>query len=143
MLVDVVIQEKPEVETQRDELIINLAGYKTELTSIEIKILKNLSDSSEDTILDDTDLIETLEDSKVKAKLIKEKIEQAVEIEEMINTTRNSYTSIALRGSILYFVIADLAGIDPMYQYSLKYVKNLFVDSIINSEKNEDLEIRL
>ena len=120
-----------------------MAGYKAELKAIEIKILKNLSDSSEDTILDDTDLIETLEDSKVKAKLIKEKIEEAVEIEAMINNTRNSYTAVALRGSILYFVIADLAGIDPMYQYSLKYVKNLFVDAIQHSEKNDDLEKRL
>jgi len=32
-----------------------------------------------------------------------------------INETRNLYTKVAIRGSILYFVIADLAGIDPMY----------------------------
>jgi dynein heavy chain len=52
-----------------------------------------------------------------------------------INETRNSYRSVAIRGSILYFVIADLAGIDPMYQYSLVYVKRLFNSAIERSEK--------
>jgi dynein heavy chain len=37
---------------------------------------------------------------------------------------------VAIRGSILYFVIADLAGIDPMYQNSLAYVKSLFNKAI-------------
>jgi len=47
-------------------------------------------------------------------------------VEQQINETRNQYRSVATRGSILYFVISDLAGIDPMYQYSLVYVKRLF-----------------
>jgi len=42
-------------------------------------------------------------------------MEQAKIVEVEINDTRNMYTNVAIRGSILYFVIADLAGIDPMY----------------------------
>jgi dynein heavy chain len=57
LLVDVVVQERPEVETQRDELVLNLAKYKEDLTGIQIKILQMLSDANEETILDDTDLI--------------------------------------------------------------------------------------
>jgi len=51
-------------------------------------------------------------------------------VEVTINETRNLYTSVAIRGSILYFVIADLAGIDPIYQISLTYVKALFNKAI-------------
>lgn len=43
---------------------------------------------------------------------------------------------------MLYFVIADLAGIDPMYQYSLNYVKKLFNMAIENSEKTDIIEKR-
>lgn len=50
---------------------------------------------------------------------------------------------MAIRGSILYFVIADLAGIDPMYQYSLGYVKRLFNQAIEKSKKSKVLEERL
>jgi len=48
-----------------------------------------------------------------------------------INETRNSYIDVSTRGSILYFVISDLAGIDPMYQNSLVYIKKLFNDAIV------------
>lgn len=64
-------------------------------------------------------------------------------VEEEINKTRNHYRSVAIRGSILYFVIADLAGIDPMYQYSLGYVKRLFNSAIEKSKKVKDLQERL
>ena len=50
---------------------------------------------------------------------------------------------MATRGSILYFVIADLAGIDPMYQYSLAYVKRLFNVAIEKSPAQPTLEERL
>ncbi len=52
-------------------------------------------------------------------------------MEVTINETRNMYKDVSIRGSILYFVISDLAGIDPMYQNSLVYVKKLFNDAII------------
>ncbi len=43
----------------------------------------------------------------------------------------------------MYFVIADLAGIDPMYQYSLAYVKKLFNSAIEKSPQQPTLEERL
>lgn len=50
---------------------------------------------------------------------------------------------MAIRGSILYFVIADLAGIDPMYQYSLGYIKRLFNKAIEISPQAKELKDRL
>lgn len=41
--------------------------------------------------------------------------------EDKISVAREKYRSVATRGSVLYFVVAQLAEIDPMYQYSLKY----------------------
>jgi dynein heavy chain len=43
----------------------------------------------------------------------------------------------------LYFVIADLAAIDPMYQYSLEFFSNLFNLRLDKSEKNEDKDKRI
>lgn len=45
--------------------------------------------------------------------------------EEMINAAREKYRPVATRGSIMYFVIASLSEIDPMYQFSLKYFKQV------------------
>ena len=50
---------------------------------------------------------------------------------------------MAVRGSILYFVISDMATINNMYQNSLQFVKVLFNKAIDATPKNDDLEIRL
>ena len=113
------------------------------LKNIEITILKLLSESTEEQILDEDNLIIVLENSKKTSKEINERMEQSLIVEEEINKTRNHYRSVAIRGSILYFVIADLAGIDPMYQYSLAYVKRLFNTAIEKSKKSRVLEERL
>ena len=67
----------------------------------------------------------------------------AEETEQKIDTTRMGYTPIAVHSTILFFSIADLANIDPMYQYSLNWFISLFVMSIDNADKAEDLEQRL
>ena len=63
--------------------------------------------------------------------------------EKKINTTRMGYTPIAVHSTILFFSIADLANIEPMYQYSLTWFINLFVLSIDNAEKSDDVTKRL
>ena len=115
MLVDVVINEQPEVEQKRDKLVMDIAGKKNELKRLENLILRDLSNSSQDTILDNEDLILTLQISKTSGKQIAESLIEAEVVEKTINETRSSYKDVSVRGSILYFVIADLAGIDPMY----------------------------
>ncbi len=60
-----------------------------------------------------------------------------------ISTAREKYRPVATRGSVMYFVVATLAEIDPMYQYSLKYFNQLFNMCIEQSEKSSDLQTRL
>ena len=54
----------------------------------------------------------------------------------------NHVTATAV-GSVMYFVVATLAEVDPMYQYSLKYFQQLFNLCIENSPKSSDLNARL
>ena len=119
--------ERAEIETQRDENVKNLANFKKEIIQGEKNILKLLAEANEDTILDNVELIETLEKSQTTSVEIKIKIEESQVLEAKIEKVRNSYTDVSIRGSILFFVIKDLALIDPMYQYSLQYITKLFV----------------
>lgn len=50
---------------------------------------------------------------------------------------------MAAEGSLLFFVVSDLANIDSMYQYSLTYFTDLFRLAIDQSERNEILDLRL
>lgn len=51
---------------------------------------------------------------------------EAETTEEKINAAREKYRPVAVRGSVMYFVIASLSEIDPMYQFSLKYFKQVW-----------------
>ncbi|KAL7754338.1 hypothetical protein RI367_000319 [Sorochytrium milnesiophthora] len=139
LLADVVRLERPELEEQRNSLIVNISNDKKQLQEIEEKILRLLY-NSQGNILDDEELISTLNQSKVTSGVISERVKQAEATEKEINTARERYRPIALRGSLLYFTVADLAEIDPMYQFSLKYFKNLFTQCIVDSDKGFDLE---
>ncbi|KAH0505566.1 Dynein heavy chain 6, axonemal [Microtus ochrogaster] len=148
LLSDVVRLEKPELEEQRIKLIVRINTDKNQLKSIEDKILKLLF-TSEGNILDNEELIDTLQDSKASGSLsitsgaIKTRLKEAESTELMINIAREKYRPVATRGSVMYFVIASLSEIDPMYQYSLKYFKQLFNTTIETSEKADDLQYRL
>ena len=50
---------------------------------------------------------------------------------------------VCAAGSVMYFVVATLSEVDPMYQFSLKYFQQLFTSCIENSEKSSDLQKRL
>jgi len=62
---DVVLVEQPDLEQERNELMSSIINDKNQLQTIEDKILKMLY-ASEGNILDDEDLIDTLDESKVK-----------------------------------------------------------------------------
>lgn len=53
-----------------------------------------------------------------------------------IDETRETYRVCGRVASILFFVLNDLNKIDPMYQFSLNWYKDLFQASIEESKNN-------
>ena len=117
---DVVRLERPDLETMRNDLITKINADRGQLQSIEDRILTLLYGAGDD-ILDNEDLIETLNDSKETSAIIATRLIESEATEKEITVARERYRSVANHGSVLYFVVANLAVIDPMYQFSLKY----------------------
>jgi len=132
LLGDVVRKERPDLEEAKDRLVVSISNDKKQLKELQDKIL-NMLKESEGNILDDEVLISTLHTSKITSAMIAGRLEEAETTETQINTTRETYRAAAVRGSILYFVIADLALIGPMYQYSLNFFMRMFNDCVVNS----------
>jgi len=120
LLGDVVSIERPDLESQRVALLSQINSDKNQLISLESKILRLLY-QSEGNILDDEELIQALNDSKTTSAIITKRLAETEVTEKKISKSRESYRPAASRGSVLYFVVAQLAELDPMYQYSLKY----------------------
>jgi len=142
ILNSVVQAERPELAEEKARLVVEGAENKAALEDTETKILHVLQ-TSQGNILEDESAINVLSASKVLANKIAAKQEIAEETEKQIDEARLGYVPVAFKTSILFFCIADLANIDPMYQYSLPFFVNLFLNAIEKSAKSDDLEIRI
>ena len=138
----VVAKERPELEDEKNALILQSAANKKQLKEIEDKILEVLS-TSEGNILEDETAIKVLSSSKTLSNEISSKQAIAEETEMKIDSARMAYKPIAIHSTILFFSIADLANIDPMYQYSLMWFFNLFLMSIEKADMATEVEPRL
>ncbi|KAJ8670547.1 hypothetical protein QAD02_001806, partial [Eretmocerus hayati] len=138
----VVAKERPDLEAEKNQLIVQGAENKKMLKEIEDKILEVLSESDEN-ILEDQTAISILSSSKTLSNEIQAKQASAEITEKSIDETRLQYTSIATYSTVLFFTTAALANIDPMYQYSLVWFVNLFKNTIDNTPPVDDIEQRL
>ncbi|XP_042301519.1 LOW QUALITY PROTEIN: dynein axonemal heavy chain 14 [Sceloporus undulatus] len=139
LLSAVVIKEKPELEQKRCELLESISTDLVTLRELEEKSLILLQ-KTDGHLLDDQDLIDNLQRTKVTSTEIFDRVEASAATEATIQTLRESYLPIANRGAVLYFVVLDLVHINYMYQFSLEWFRKIFADSIddIARQKSED-----
>lgn len=142
LLGQVVAKECADLEEAKNQLIITNAQMKQELKDIEDEILLRLS-STEGNPVDNEELIQVLEASKIKAGEIKAKVMAAEKTEREIDATRLEYVPVAVRTQILFFCVSDLSSVDPMYQYSLEWFLGIFVSAISNSKKADAIKQRI
>ena len=65
--------------------------------------------------------------TQVTSGVISTRLKEAEMTEEKITAAREKYRPVATRGSVMYFVVASMAEVDTMYQYSLKYFKQVML----------------
>nr|XP_060635826.1 dynein axonemal heavy chain 2 [Anolis sagrei ordinatus] len=138
----VVRRERPELEEQKDHLVLNIAAGKRKLKELEDEILKLLNEAT-GSLLDDVQLVNTLQTSKLTATEVTEQLEISEMTEIKIDTAREGYRACAQRASILFFVLNDMGRIDPMYQFSLDAYIDLFNLSITKSHRSSKLDERI
>ena len=95
-------------------MVADMSANALMIVKLEDTLLHELS-ASEGNILDNSDLIETLNQTKETSTAIKAKVEQAEFTKAEISKARLGYTPVAKRGSILYFVMASLSTISSTY----------------------------
>merc|ERR1719181_959774 len=90
-LLALVVQfERPDLEEQRSELIRAENGFKVQLQGLEDNLLFRLANSEGD-ILEDIELIENLEETKVISNEIQVKLKEGKETAKVIDTAREVY----------------------------------------------------
>ncbi|CAB0039603.1 unnamed protein product [Trichogramma brassicae] len=105
----VVAKERPDLEAEKNSLIIQGAENKKLLKETEDKILALLA-TSEGDILEDEEAIAVLSSSKVLSNEIQVKQAAAEITEKTIDDTRLGYSPIAVYSTVLFFTTTQLGA---------------------------------
>ncbi|CAM9556184.1 unnamed protein product [Bubo scandiacus] len=134
--------ERRELEEQREHLIQETSDNKNLLKDLEDSLLRELT-SSTGNMLDNLDLVQTLEETKSKATEVIEKLNLAEKTAVDIDCLRDGYRPAARRGAILFSVLSEMALVNIMYQYSLVSFLEVFRLSLRKSMPSPVLPKRL
>jgi len=138
----VILTEKSELESERMALFESVMQNKRSMKGLEDSLLHKLS-TTKGSLVDDEELISVLQETKITAEDVKTKLHVAEETEHKITIARDEFRPIASRGSVLYFLVVEMAKVNVMYQTSLRQFLTLFDNSIKLSSKSANTEERI
>ena len=114
--------EEPQLEVQGTQVVMEVAAGKLKLLELEDGILSGLQNAT-GSLLDDEELVQTLQASKITSDAVTEQLVVAESTEIMIEEARNKFKPVSIKASILYFVLNGLASVNPMYVQKCVFFK--------------------
>ena len=105
--------ERKELEDIRFSLIEQIFLDKQQEKQLEDSLLRELTTSS-GLILDNQELIQTLENTKTKVTQVTQSLNLAQKTQIDIEQSRDTYRSAARRAALLYFSLIQMSSINPM-----------------------------
>ena len=141
LLNEVVGFEQEEKEQLRKKLVIEMSENKKLLADLENSLLESLG-QSETNLLDNIELIETLDQTKKKSIFIDKALKEGSATRLLIEQARLNYIDIARRGAVLFFCMQKLSAISQMYEYSLSSYLEVFKRALVDAEQDNILNTR-
>ncbi|XP_077915202.1 cytoplasmic dynein 2 heavy chain 1 isoform X5 [Halichoerus grypus] len=134
--------EKPDLEEQKTKLLQQEEDKKIQLAKLEESLLETLA-TSQGNILENKDLIESLNQTKASSALIQESLKESYKLQISLDQERDAYLPLAENASKMYFIISDLSKINNMYRFSLAAFLRLFQRALQNKQDSENTEQRI
>jgi dynein heavy chain len=135
LLARVILFEKAELEEERVALAAEVQANNKKMKELEENLLYKLV-NTKGSLVDDESLITVLQTTKTTAEEVTEKLQIADETNVKINGAREEYRPVAIRGSIIYFLIVELSMVNPMYQTALDQFLQVFNKSMEDSAQS-------
>ena len=131
----VINHEKPELEAKKIKILEQEDAFKVQLAEVENQLLNELATSTGN-LLDNRNLIISLEEAKSKSQTITENLTNSKRITEAIDKERETYKQLSVVGAQIFLLLKELPKISNMYRYSLSFFIQIFVRTL--SEKSSE-----
>ncbi|CAF0789670.1 unnamed protein product [Didymodactylos carnosus] len=130
--------ERPDIDSKRSDLMKLQGEFAAKLRHLEDNLLKVLNES-EGTILDNDNVISTLEKIKVESSEIMKKVEETDIVLREVEAVSNEYLPMAKACSSIFFTLSSLSSIHFLYQYSLKFFLEIFEHVLHHNKRLESI----
>mmetsp|Transcript_17913 Transcript_17913/g.16185 ORF Transcript_17913/g.16185 Transcript_17913/m.16185 type:complete len:3436 (+) Transcript_17913:1-10308(+) len=134
LLGKVIAKEQKALEDQLNSVLEEVNSNTKALMALDASLLERLT-SNTGNLLEDDELIGVLANTKAKAAEVNQKLSAAADTKMSIAEKREQFRPVATRGSVLYFAIVEMSGVNGMYQTSLSQFLVLFMESMDKAEK--------
>ena len=134
LLGKVIGKEQKALEDQLNGVLEEVNLNTKSLMALDASLLERLT-SNTGNLLEDEELIGVLANTKAKAAEVNQKLSAAADTKISIAEKREQFRPVATRGSVLYFSIVEMSGVNCMYQTSLTQFLGLFMESMDKAEK--------
>ena len=115
---------------------------RAELSELNRRLLTTLAEASGN-ILDNTALVQSLDETKAKATDIATALEASVQVKADLELKRSAYIGVAQVVASMFFVLADLRALNSMYCFSLAAFMRLFTSALQSAASSSELSLRL
>ncbi|WEW60954.1 dynein heavy chain [Emydomyces testavorans] len=137
--------ERPDVDERRTNLIKLQGEFKIHLRQLEKRLLQALNESRGN-ILDDDNVIETLETLKKEAAEISNKMTETEGVMTEVENITKQYNIIARSCSAVFAVLEQLHHLNHFYQFSLQYFVDIFNNVLHHNQRlaqEKDYSVRV
>ncbi|KAI8873838.1 hypothetical protein GQ42DRAFT_152391 [Ramicandelaber brevisporus] len=133
----VLMAERPDVDKKRSDMMRVQGEFRLRLRHLEQGLLRALS-AATGNILDDDQVITTLETLKREAAEVARKVEETEGVMQEIEQAVAVYSALAHACSGVFFVLEQLSTLNHFYQFSLDAFYSIF-NAALNQQTNTAL----
>lgn len=129
---EVLKAERPDVDKRRTNLVKMQGEFDTNLRQLEKRLLQALNESRGN-ILDDDNVIQTLETLKKEAAVITKKVAETEGVMAEVERITQGYSRIANACSSIFALLEQLHHLNHGYRFSLQYFIEIFNSVLHNN----------
>jgi dynein heavy chain 1 len=117
--------ERPDIEQKRRGLIKLQSEYHVHLRQLELSLLQALN-ASQGNILDSDKIIDTLENIKVEASEVGQKVNETEAVMMTIDHIMSDYQPLTRHSGMIFAILEKLSLVNSYYQFSLEFFLQIF-----------------